>query len=431
MFGWLLRLVGPAAPVVAPPPPVVDKTPEPAVDVSAGFGQRRPLVDRSGHVAGFELRLPAATERRLAVRVDEVSAAAQYTALLAAAHGVTAAGRQALVSVPAPLLARPAVAAQAGAGLWLLPVGGHPDAAVTQGLRASGARIGVADGPPDRAPAADFALLQASAGGLDTLLLSAQRWQQARPRLPLVALGLESIDDVERALAGGIALAGGRFAPAGGARPAKPLQAAAHRICELLNHLALDRDTVVVADAVRADVVLCYRLLRWANSPAIGLTRGVESVEQAVALLGRKELTRWLSVMLLSAAGGRQASAALQEHALARGRLLESLVRKNRTAPPEALFTVGLLSQLDLMLQMPLAAALAPLRLSEAASQALLEGRGPWADLLALALALEGDDEVLLAALAAPYGGTDAVLAEAERAWAWAAGLVESRGPPA
>ena len=313
----------------------------------------------------------------------------------------------------------------------MLPVGGHAEAAAAQGLRTSAARVGVADGPPERAPAADFVLLQASAGGLDTLLLSAQRWQQARPRLPLVALGLESIDDVESALAGGVALAGGRFARGGGVAQAKPLQAAAHRICELLNHLALDRDTAIVADAVRADVVLCYRLLRWANSPAIGLTRGVESVEQAVALLGRKELTRWLSVMLLSAAGGRQASAALQEHALARGRLLESLVRKSRTAPPEALFTVGLLSQLDLMLQMPLASALAPLRLSEAASEALLRGRGPWADPLALAVALEGDDEVLLAALAAPYGGTEAVLAEAERAWAWAAGLVETRGPPA
>ncbi len=99
--------------------------------------------------------------------------------------------------------------------------------------------------------------------------------------------------------------------------------------------------------------------------------------------------------------------------------------------PPDALFTVGLPSQLDLLPRMPLTTALAPLRPSDAACEALLEGRGPWADLLALALAAaEGDDEVHFAALAAPYGGTAAVLAEAERARAWAAGLVGARGSP-
>jgi len=38
----------------------------------------------------------------------------------------------------------------------------------------------------------------------------------------------------------------------GAAFAARPLDAAAHRICELMNHLALDRDTAVIADAVRA-----------------------------------------------------------------------------------------------------------------------------------------------------------------------------------
>jgi len=46
-----------------------------------------------------------------------------------------------------------------------------------------------------------------------------------------------------------------------------------------------------VADAVRADVALTYRLLRYANSPALGLSRGVDSVEQAVQLLGWQKLS--------------------------------------------------------------------------------------------------------------------------------------------
>jgi EAL and modified HD-GYP domain-containing signal transduction protein len=319
------------------------------------------------------------------------------------------------------LLASPGIVERATAGSMLLPTGALPEPAALLALRARGALIGVPDGPPEHSPAADFVVLQAAAGGIDTLLLSAQRWHEARPRLPVVALGLESIADVERALSSGVMLAGGRLDTAGPQPPARPLHAAAHRICALLNDLAMDRETAVVAEAVRGDVALSYRLLRYANSPAIGLRQGADSVDFAVALLGRAELVRWLGVMLLSAAGGRQLSAALQEHALARGRLLEALAQRAGLPRPEALFTLGLLSRLDTLVQMPLAAALEPLRLSEEARQALLRREGPWAPFLAVADELERDDEARFAKLSAPFGGIDAVLAEAELAWGWAA----------
>ncbi|MBP6765483.1 MAG: HDOD domain-containing protein [Rubrivivax sp.] len=432
MIGWLLRLLGwhateapkPAAPAHAAPPPAAP----------ASFGQRRPLVGRSGAVGGFELRLPQALEQRLSAagpgEASATAAMAHHLALLASARQVQQARRMALISLPAELLMRPELAEQVPSGTWLLPAGPLLDAATLQGLRQRGVLLGVPDGPPALAPVADFVVLRAAAGGLDTLLLSVQRWHEARPRLPLVALGLEGIDDAERALAAGVAWAGGRFGgQATGAARARPLQSAAHRICALLNDLALDRDTAVVADAVRADVALSYRLLRYANSPAIGLSRGVETVANAITLLGRAELGRWLSVMLLSAASGRQASAALQEDALARGRLLELLGRQRHVEHADRLFTLGLLSRLHLLLQMPLAAALEPLRLSDDVRQALLQRQGPWADYLALADEIEGDDEARFGALCAPWGGIDAVLAVAEQAWGWAGEVAGTTRP--
>lgn len=432
MIAWLSRLFGGAgAPATASAPGPVPLARAPAAvttpsappapaEAPASFGQRRPLVGRSGAVGGFELRLPKALEQRLAAAEGTV-ATAHHLALLASARQVQQAGRVALLALPGELLCRPGVAEQVATGTLILPTGPPLDALTAKALRHRGARLGVPDGPPTQAPAADFVVLRASAGGLDTLLLSAQRWHEARPRLPLVALGLEGIDDAERALAAGVTWAGGRFDGRAPSRaPARPLQSAAHRICALLNDLALDRDTAVVADAVRADVALSYRLLRYANSPAIGLSRGVETVANAVMLLGRAELARWLSVMLLSAASGRQASAALQEEALARGRLLEMLGRQRHVDHAERLFTLGLLSRLHLLLQMPLAAALEPLRLSDDVRQAVLHRQGPWAGYLALADEIEGDDEERFGALCAPWGGIDAVLVVAEAAWAWA-----------
>lgn len=401
-----------------------------AAQAGQAFGLRRPLVGRRGRVEGFELQHAAAIAVRLGERVDD-AAAVQAAALVGAARLAAAGGRLGLVSLPGRLLDRKGVQQQAGAGVWIAWRGEPPEAASIAALRARGARVGAPDGPPERlggpaGVAPDFVLLRASAGGPDTLLLSAQRWSEAFPKAPRVASGLGGIDEVERMLRSGFTLAGGRLDGPAAAAGARTLDAAAHRICQLLNHLALDRDTAVVAEAVRADVALGYRLLRYANSPAIGLARGVDKIEQAVMVLGRAELQRWLAMMLLDGATRRPAAAALQEHALALGRLFEMLARRRGEPDPAALFTVGLLSRLDLLLQAPLGVVLEPLRLPDAARDALLAQRGPWAGYLEVAAVLEGDDEAALALAAAPFGGAPVVLDAARDAWGWAA---EVAGP--
>lgn len=434
MLGWLKRLVGWPDAAAAPRPArgtatAADRAEPVEAAPPAGFGMRRPLVGRGGGVAGFELLLPESAERRLRERPDPAAAAAHHITLLAAAAKLAQAGRPALVRMAAPVLERPAVASAVPTGTWVMVDGlASLPAALLQELRGRGVMLGVPDGPPAREPRVDFVAQQAQEGGLDTLLLSSQRWRELSPRLPMVALGLRHLDDVERALRGGYNLAGGQLARSGQVLPPKPLGSAAHRICELLNHLAMDRDTAVIAEAVRADVALTYRMLRYANSPAIGLKRSVESVDQAVNILGRAELYRWLSVLLMSAAGERQASRALQEDALARGRLLEAVARTRGDADIGAHFTLGLLSMIEVLLQVPMASAVAPLRLGEAAGAALLQRQGPWADRLALLDAVEAGDAGQVELLAAGLGVADDLPALQEAAWRWAAAVSEGAG---
>ncbi len=423
----------PASAPKSPPSPATRTAPAAPTDPAAPpgtstYGLQLPLVDPRGRVAGFECLLPASLAQRLATRGELTAQAAHHALLMAALQPLLARGRQPLAQLPAAVLARPIVADAVPAGAWLcLPDLAELPPPLQRELRARGVRLGVPDGPPAAAPEADFVWLRAS-GELDTLLLSAQRWQEARPKLPRVASGLDTVDDVERLLKSGFQLVGGRL-DRRRAADERPLNAAAHRICELMNHLALNRDTAVVADAVRADVALSYRLLRYANSPALALSRGVESVEQAVLLLGRQELSRWLALLLLSAASSRQAGAALQEQALARGRLLELLARSAGEAEPGALFSLGLFSMLEALLEMPLARALEPLRLGDATRAALLQRSGPWADYLQLAQALEHEDLARAEALAPRWGGLPPVLGLQDEAWAWAAALGPADGP--
>jgi EAL and modified HD-GYP domain-containing signal transduction protein len=72
------------------------------------------------------------------------------------------------------------------------------------------------------------------------------------------------------------------------------------------------------------------------------------------------------------------------------------------------------------MLQVPLAAAIQPLRLPDDVRLALLERQGPLAAYLKLLEVLDGDDEQALDAVAEPFGGSAAVVETAQKAWAWA-----------
>ena len=262
-----------AAPVAIPVPPprgpfVAPEAAAHAAEPLEGPGHRRPLVRRNGQVAGFELLLAPAVGKRMAPRGDSPSVLLHYSALFTAAATVTAGGRAALVCLPALLLNHSKLVDAASAHtLLLLDNLAAVPPVLAAALRARGVRLGVPDGPPSVALKPDFVVLQAAASGIDTLLLSAQRWREPLPKVMLVGLGLQRLEDLENALCGGITLAGGLLGQSREHPVARPLGASAHRICGLLNHLALDRDTAVIADEVGADATLNYRLLRYSQQP--------------------------------------------------------------------------------------------------------------------------------------------------------------------
>ncbi len=417
---WWRRWFGgapPAAPARAAAPAAAGSpAPRPAAQAPAAApgappagAVRRPLVGRDGRVGAFEWLLTGAAGRPLADR----------QALWAAA---VATGVPGLVTLPLEQARDPALQAAMPRGLWLA-LDALPDAPLLAALHGRGVRVGAPAGVPVLEPALDFVVLTATGAGLDTLLLAQQRWHELQPRLRTVVLGLTSLDEAEQLLARGIHLAGGRLSRALAAPAQRPLGAAVHRICALLSQLAQDADTAPLAEAVRADVALGYRLLRYANSPAVGLRTPAETVEQAITVLGRRELTRWLQVMLLTASASRPAQQALQQHTLMRARLLERLAERRGEPEPGAFFTLGLLSTLEPLLGVPLATAVAPLRLREEAQQALLQRRGPWEPQLALLDALEDPDESRAWAAAAAMGHGSELADEAAAAWAWASGV--------
>ncbi len=127
---------------------------------------------------------------------------------------------------------------------------------------------------------------------------------------------------------------------------------------------------------IARDTLLSFKLLRLVNSAAFGLSRDVESLRQAIMLLGLNKLRNWVNLLALSNLSGKPHE--LSVAALTRARMCEMIATKmNQRNRPDSYFTVGLLSTLDAFLDTPLKELLGNLSLSESLNQAMLTHSGP------------------------------------------------------
>ncbi|MDB5849184.1 MAG: hypothetical protein JWP29_2936, partial [Rhodoferax sp.] len=145
------------------------------------------------------------------------------------------------------------------------------------------------------------------------------------------------------------------------------------------------------------------------------------SIDQAVAMLGRNELHRWLSLMLMQYGSHRKLGSALQEVALWRSRLVELLAIERGEREPGRFFTLGLASMLGLILKIGQAEVVAALSLPPEAEDALMAQSGPWFVYLRTAMQVEAQTEDDAAAAVDGFGSAARVLELSDQAWAWAA----------
>ncbi len=113
-----------------------------------------------------------------------------------------------------------------------------------------------------------------------------------------------------------------------------------------------DLDIPELEKLIKTEAAICYRLLRYMNSARFGFKSEIHSVRHALAILGEREVRRW--VRLIATVGAAQdKSSDLVLCALVRaqfGELLSPLVRHGDSD----LFLLGLLSMMDVILEMPM-----------------------------------------------------------------------------
>jgi c-di-GMP-related signal transduction protein len=151
-----------------------------------------------------------------------------------------------------------------------------------------------------------------------------------------------------------------------------------------------DKSARDLADIIRRDIGLSVRILRVANSAFFALPRRVESITEAVMMLGTRQIARW--AVLFSVASASTKPPALTATGLARARMCELLAQHQRHQPTQAFFTVGLFSVLDALMDLPMQQVLNALPLSTDLNEALLNRKGPLGDTLSVVCAYEVGD---------------------------------------
>jgi len=201
----------------------------------------------------------------------------------------------------------------------------------------------------------------------------------------------------------------GRWQPIGSAATGTPpppsntdaAQAASRqRALHLLQLVSRDADTAELEEAFRLDATLSYQLLRLVNSASMGSRREITSFGQAIAMLGRQQLKRWLNLLMFAARDDDERSALLMAHVSLRGRGMELWAKElgHDRALQEQAFMAGMFSMLGVLFGMPLPEVLDSIQVSDQLHAALLKGTGPVGALLQLWQAAEQRDATALEA---------------------------------
>jgi EAL and modified HD-GYP domain-containing signal transduction protein len=173
-------------------------------------------------------------------------------------------------------------------------------------------------------------------------------------------------------------------------------------LIRLINLAGRDAETAAIETAFKQEPALTVNLLRIVNSVGISGARfgqKISSLRHAITLLGRRQLQRWLQLLLMTPNGGTaelSRSPLLQVAAL-RGRMMELLIEhcypRNRTLADQA-FITGIMSMMPAALGLPMNEILEQIALESEVTQALCSREGELGQTLALLECFDDENAV-------------------------------------
>lgn len=160
----------------------------------------------------------------------------------------------------------------------------------------------------------------------------------------------------------------------------------------LIRDIEADESLEALEHRMGNEPLLTYRFLRYANSAHMGARNDISSVRQGLMVMGYTKLRTWLLEQIPHASSDPNLEPILWSMVL-RGRIMERLADAGAEDDlRREVFLCGILSQLDLLLNEPLGAAIHRLPLPGRIASAVVGQTGPYAPWLEVATALESSN---------------------------------------
>ena len=361
------------------------------------FIVREPLLDPKQRVIGYELSWQQ--QDNVAVTEDDLEALIGFVAenVNDEVHGWLLKDKKLFLDAVPAMLSRDALFHMPPERTVLtLKASDLEDAdtlAAVQGLRAGGVGISIRDGDlahlgPNLAMSASHVEVRFTGADVAAQARTSAAAKQANVRM--IGRPVASWEDFDACAALGLDAFVGKLhlTPRPGT-PVKGLNPAQTIILQLMQMVQKNEDIPKIESVLKRDPALSYKMLRFINSAGFGATREIQSLRQAITMMGYAPMYRWLTLLLATASTSGY-SAVLMETAVVRGRLTELLgVRALARGEGENLFVAGMFSLLDRLLGLPMQEVLDTIQLPDEVVAALLERGGMYGPYLALAEACE------------------------------------------
>lgn len=223
-----------------------------------------------------------------------------------------------------------------------------------------------------------------------------QQFMNDYPMIRLLAEKIETEEDFQDALRSGYHLFQGYFF----AKPEIiksvdiPTNVVLH--FQIMRELQKESPNIQqIADLIMRDVALSYKLLRLINSLAFDIPKQIQSIKQALVLIGLKEARKWLQVLTLHDIGLAEESGrvkALVDYSLQRAKFCELVAKSKRQKNTDEYFLAGMFSLINAILRRKWEDILPLLSLSEDVVNTLVGELTPITPYLQLAIAIERFD---------------------------------------
>jgi c-di-GMP-related signal transduction protein len=180
------------------------------------------------------------------------------------------------------------------------------------------------------------------------------------------------------------------------------------RMLKLVSEPELDMKDI--EKLVKSEAGVCYRFLRYLNSPIFGFSNEIRSVRQGLSLLGEREVRRWIRMVATMAAGEGKPTELIFS-TLVRARFCELLASKVPHGNSD-LFLMGLLSLMDAIMELPMSRVLEQIPLDHETKDVLLGKPSSLRPIYQLMLAQESGEWEQATHIAAKFHLADSVVAD-------------------